>query len=110
MDKKVLEVEALLLNADGYAWDYVENCYKVHCKDNKPTPKEILELVICNCKSSKYIDDCQCVQLQVSSTDICNCKNDCENNAEYENEFFSDEKIMSHSSDEFEDEITEDDC
>ena len=43
-------------------------------------------------------------------TNIYNCKNDCENNTEDENEFFSDEKIMSDSSDEFEDEITEDDC
>ena len=105
-----MEVEPLIPNADGYGWDYVDNCYKVHWMDNKPASDKILELVFCNCKNSKWVDDCQCVQLKVPCTDICNCKNDCESNTEDENEFFSDEQIKSDSSDEFEDEINEDDC
>ena len=103
-----MEAETLIPDANGDGWDYVDNCYKVHWIDNKPAPDEIVDLVACNCKISKCVDDCQCVQLEVPCTEICNCKNDCGNNTEDENEFFSDEEIMSDSSDEFEDEITED--
>ena len=52
----------------------------------------------------------QCVQLKVPYTDICDSKNDSENSTEDENDFFSDEEVMSNSSDKFEYEITEDDC
>ena len=105
-----MEVEPLIPNADGYGWDYVDNCYKVYWMDNKPAPEEILELVVCNCKNSKCVDDCPCVQLQVPLTDIYNCKNDCENNTEDKNGLFLDEEIMLDSSDKFEHEITKHDC
>ena len=74
--------------------------------DNKPAPDEILELVTCNCKNSK----CVSVYSLKCLTDICDCKNDSENSTEDENDFFSDEEVMSNSSDKFEYEITEDDC
>ena len=86
-----MEVEPLIPNVNGCGRDYVDNCYQVHWMDNKPAPDEILELVVCSWKNSNCVDHCQCVQLQVFRTDICNCKNDCENNREDENELFSDE-------------------
>ena len=46
--------------------------------DNETVPEEILKLVICDCKK-EHTEQCQCVWLQVSCVDICNCKSEYHN-------------------------------
>ena len=70
----------------------IDGTYKVHWMDNQTSPEEILELVVCGCKNGKCTEQCQCVLLQISCTDILKHRGKCYNEVP-ELFFISDEKL-----------------
>ena len=47
--------------------------------ENQPAPDSIAELMTCECKRSVCNDECQCCLLSIKCTDLCRCRNNCDN-------------------------------
>ena len=70
----------------------VDGIYGFQWMDNQAAPDEILELVACDCKKEKCIEQCQCVLLQIPCTDVCKCESKCHN--EVPESFFIPDEVM----------------
>ena len=70
----------------------VDGIYGFQWMDNQAAPDEILELVACDCKKEKCIEQCQCVLLQILCTDVCKCESKCHN--EVPESFFIPDEVM----------------
>ena len=82
--KKALEIDPKIPDPERHGWELVDGKLRVLWMKNKVAPEEILELLVCKCKRKKCLEECQCVQLKIPCTDICKCKNFCDNQQKFE--------------------------
>ena len=50
--------------ADGHGWDLVDGCLQVHWMDNQLMADKTLEMIVCNCKRGKCMEN----------VNVCSCK------------------------------------